>query len=141
MPRHLGVHPKNIAAIVTDPSFPEFWKAAKEKWMDAVRRNKELRLGVVICCDSGRHRSVAIAELLNRVGARIYNMDVSRRDVCCRAWTHSLHQCAGGQCRECNGDDALRRRALDYASELWYYDHVRANSEAQRFLEDMQTRR
>lgn len=109
---HLGFHRGIIHAVIEHRKFPEL--ILKAAWYI-----KHRNASVVFCgCRQGRHRSVAVALIIQHVMREIfgslYAIDIEF--ACKDRWTEFHHKCSAGACWDCCGP---MPNNIGRAVELW----------------------
>ena len=110
---HLGFHRQIIRSVIDHAKFEEL--LLKAAWH--IKRNESV---VVFCgCRQGRHRSVALALILQHVLDVVYGSlyAVVLEFACSNRWTAFHRRCSSGACLDCSGPmpDNIGR-----ALELWH---------------------
>jgi hypothetical protein len=110
---HCGLHATIIERVVFNDKFPAFLQRVRMQVVPALMSNSvPFRLGIF--CRSGKHRSVAVAQILRHVfAACMPGHNVTWRCV----KKHS--RCLNGYCAECNERPQSFMQAMAHASSVW----------------------
>jgi len=121
---HIGVHPGEICF---HPRLPGFLRFAKQMLFKAetarqcAQTSEPNRLPILklACfCKVGKHRCIAVAEVLRHVLSETGY--IIQDDVAHLSKPHWYLDCCTGECSECKDQtSALRKAALANASEIW----------------------
>eukprot|EP00929_Paragymnodinium_shiwhaense_P095160 TRINITY_DN56118_c0_g4_i2.p2 TRINITY_DN56118_c0_g4~~TRINITY_DN56118_c0_g4_i2.p2 ORF type:complete len:283 (+),score=63.15 TRINITY_DN56118_c0_g4_i2:210-1058(+) len=128
--QHIGINPAIMARISKHAGFPTFmrqWRRDMQTKLDKYRRvfAQQADLGelnhefvVAVYCKSGKHRSVAVAEMFAFIFREVERFpDVPEVVHLSRArWGRNI--CKGG-CLECKPFSELRQASLQRAADLW----------------------
>jgi hypothetical protein len=74
--RHIGVHPDIICGIVYHSNFRSYLKDVRSLWREAMSKKRSQpgalpQLVIALYCKAGKHRSVAVAEVLRSIGEHV----------------------------------------------------------------------
>ena len=117
---HPGMHPQLLEKFVQHKDFKPYMQQVARLWREAVEKKKRRgeNFVVFVYCRWGKHRSVAIAELLQRIGVAVEGLQ-SRKitHLSKRHWGWS--KCRGN-CQECAHDPGgVRGRVWDLVEKVW----------------------
>lgn len=105
---HDGHHPEILSRLVRHPDFPSF--IARVRGFVTSRLSSNGRhLRVLLCCNAGRHRSVAGGCLLEHIATHVGFGEVALQHIC-------LERC---QCRVCQSGGPEATAAKNIALQLW----------------------
>ena len=116
---HLGTYPPNMKHTTTNPKWVDWWKEVVPSAHRLLTEKEEAY--VFLFCKSGRHRSVANAELMYRAIFDLYDVEGVELDHLCDGpnWKHT---CAG-KCVDCQWENPQTRpmaeEAVKLARQIW----------------------
>ena len=116
---HLGTYPPNMKHTTTNPKWVDWWKEVVPSAHRLLTEKEEAY--VFLFCKSGRHRSVANADLMSRAIFDLYDVEGVELDHLCDGpnWKHT---CAG-KCVDCQWENPQTRpmaeEAVKLARQIW----------------------
>ena len=116
---HLGIYPPTMKHMTTNPEWVDWWK---EVVPSAHRLMTEVEEAYVfVFCKSGRHRSVANADLMSRAIFDLYDVEGVELDHLCDG-SNWKHTCAG-KCEDCKWENPQTRpmaeQAVTLVRQIW----------------------
>lgn len=124
--KHIGVHPEIIHGICENRCFASFlrnnvkseWKRVLEAKRSKANSDNDIHLVVAFYCNHGRHRSVAVCEIMRHLfqicdGFRV-NLPIHLASV--RGWRRKLCK---GTCEECIKGNEKKDNAFAKAAYIW----------------------
>jgi len=119
--RHIGRHPKIVTRITRHTQFPAFIEDIRQRWervlAKRISEKKPPDMVVAVYSRTGKHRCVAIAEVLRHIYAA--SPEVGAVDVQHLSTPNWTVGTCNETCSECNAASGERIESMQLAEQIW----------------------